>query len=144
MSSTSISRNGGSYTPDFNDLGGVALAPQSSVMRDQLLPGELEASLPSRFDQPQGAVAPLTRFLGALLTVANPVWVGWKGDPVPRMRALQKALVERALELPEGEREPLLAAIRVVDWAVQLRLRLQQMRMTEAEENVKLEGVKKP
>lgn len=141
MSSNSINRNGGSYTPDFNDLGGVALSPQRSIMRTQLLPGELEASLPSRADQPQGAVAPLTRFLGPLLTVANPAWVG---DPVPRMRALQKALVAHSLTLAEDDRSSLMDAIRVVETAVQWRLRLQQMRMTEAEANIKPQGAQKP
>lgn len=140
MSSNSINRNGGSYTADFSDLGGVALSPQRSVMRAQLLPGELEASLPSHTDLPQGAVAPLTRFLGPLLTVANPAWVG---DPVPRMRSLQKALVAHSLTLPENDRAQLMAAITVVETAVQWRLRLQQMRMTEAEANIK-PGVHKP
>jgi hypothetical protein len=141
VSSNSINRNGGSYTSDFNDLGGVSLQPKRSIMRTQLLPGELEASLPSRTDLPEGAVAPLTRFLGPLLTVANPAWVG---DPVPRMRALQKALVAHSLTLAEDDRSPLMGAISVVETAVQWRLRLQQMRMTEAEMNIKPQEVKKP
>lgn len=141
MSSTSIGRNGGNYTPDFNDLGGVNSTPTPSIMRTQLLPGELEASLPSSADLPQGPVAPLTRFLGPLLTVANPAWVG---DPVPRMRALQKRLVAHSLTLAEDDRSSLMEAISVVETAVQWRLRLQQMRMTEAEANINPQGVKKP
>jgi hypothetical protein len=105
-----------------------------------LLPGELEASLPSPADLPEGAVAPLTRFLGPLLTVANPAWVG---DPVPRMRALQKALVAHSLTLAEDDRSSLMGAISVVETAVQWRLRWQQMRMTEAEMNIKPQEVKK-
>lgn len=140
MSSTSINRNGGNYAPDFNDLGGVALAPQRSVMRTQLLPGELEASLPSQAEVSQGAVGPLTRLLGPMLTVANPAWVG---DPVPRMRSLQKALVAHSLTLEEGDRASLMQAISVVETAVQWRLRLQQMRMSEAEMNIKPQGGQK-
>ncbi|MGZ3241546.1 MAG: hypothetical protein ACXWIN_05370 [Burkholderiaceae bacterium] len=130
MSSTSVSRNGSGYSPDFNDLGGANIAPQRSVMRTQLLPGELEASLPSQADQPHNTVAPLTRFLGPLLTVGNPAWVG---DPIPRMRALQKTFVEHSLTLPEADRGDLMGAISMVEKAVLMRLRLQQMRMTDAE-----------
>ncbi|MFC5474019.1 hypothetical protein [Paraherbaspirillum soli] len=73
-------------------------------------------------------LAPLTDFLGPLLTVANPAW---SGDPVPRMRDLQKVLVAHSLTLDRAERGPCLAAISVVEHAVTLRLRLQQLRMSE-------------
>lgn len=99
-------------------------------VRENLRPGEEEVSLPAPLTAIPNAITPLTRFLGPLLTVANPAW---SGDPVSRMRALQKKLVEHSLILDEGDRSECLAAITVVETAVQLRLRLQQMRMTLAE-----------
>ncbi len=93
------------------------------------------------FNEENPAIAPLTNFLGTLLTVANPVWMS---DPVPGMRMLQKKLIAHALTLDEKDRSECMDAIAVVDNAVQLRLRWQQMRMTEEELNVKPETVKKP
>lgn len=93
------------------------------------------------FDGENQAIAPLTNFLGPLLTVANPVW---RGDPVPGMRMLQKKLVAHALTLDEQDRAECMGAIATVENAVQLRLRWQQMRMTEAELNTKPENVKTP
>lgn len=104
--------------------------PTASVLRNQLLPGEEAASVPPLFGIVTNTIAPLTRFLGPLFTVANPAWTG---DPVPRMRKLQKRLVEYALTLDESDRSECMAAIMVVEGDVKLRLRLQQMRMTEAE-----------
>jgi len=76
-----------------------------------------------------------------MLTVANPVWMS---DPVPGMRMLQKKLIAHALTLDEKDRVECMGAISVVDNAVQLRLRWQQMRMTEEELNAKPETVKTP
>lgn len=135
MSSTLVGRGGGGFSPGFGELGGIPREEVGSVMRAQLLPGEEAASLPP-IQVAQGPVVSLTRFLGPLLTVANPAW---SGDPVPRMRSLQKSLVERSLELKEGDRSELMEAINVVECAVQLRLRLQQMRMSEAEMQIKTE-----
>lgn len=90
------------------------------------------ASLPSDDAIPSGPLAPLTRFLGPELTVANPAW----GEhSVSRMRALQKKLVEFSLTLEESDRAECMAAISQVESAVQLRLRLEQMRMLELEGN---------
>ncbi|MGH8807030.1 MAG: hypothetical protein ACREX0_04025 [Noviherbaspirillum sp.] len=91
------------------------------------------ASLPSEDAIPPGPIAPLTKFLGPELTVSNPVW----GEhSVPRMRALQKKLVEFSLTLEESDRAECMAAISQVESAVQLRLRLEQMRMIELEESL--------
>lgn len=135
MSATSVGRQGSGFSPNLGELGGIPREEAGPVMRAQLLPGEDAASLPPPVVQ-QGAMIPMTRMLGPILTAANPAWVG---DPVPRMRALQKKLVEHSLTLDEGDRSALMAAINVVEGAVQLRLRLQQMRMSEAEMHIKPE-----
>ncbi|MFC7518739.1 hypothetical protein ACFQUU_27380 [Herbaspirillum sp. GCM10030257] len=125
-----VGRVGPGYGTDVGEIhttGGVdVLQP---MLRELLSPEQQALSLPQR-DSTTTTLAPLTRFLGPALTVANPVW---SGDPVPRMRALQKILIERALALPEAERTEYLAAISVIDRDVQLRLRLQQMYMSDAE-----------
>lgn len=77
---------------------------------------------------PHSPMGPITQHLGQLLTVANPAW---SGDPLPRMRALQKKLIEHSLNLSQEERGPCLQAISVVEQAVQMRLRLQQMRIDD-------------
>lgn len=116
------------------DVGEIVSAPHVEpvvpVTRAQLLPAEEAASLRPLNASVPSPVAPLTRFLGPLLTVANPAW---GEDAVPRFRNLQKRLLEHSLSLPEDERSPSLAAIRTVEKAVQLRLRYQQMHMSEIE-----------
>ncbi|MBB5391361.1 MULTISPECIES: hypothetical protein [unclassified Herbaspirillum] len=76
----------------------------------------------------------LKEFLGPALTSDNPVW---RGDPVPSMRGLQRMMVEHALSLAEGEpRRPMMAALRQVEKAVQMRLRWLQMKRSEAESTI--------
>jgi hypothetical protein len=104
------------------------------VSRTALSPEDEEVSLPSMESGGNEAIAPLTRFLGPQLTVANPAW---SADPVPQMRALQKKLVEHSLTLAPGDRGECMEALRIVENAVQLRLRFQQMRMTEEEADMK-------
>ncbi|RJF96886.1 hypothetical protein D3870_21155 [Noviherbaspirillum cavernae] len=137
MSVSSVSRVGrngyGADVGEIHTADGVDL-PQP-ILRELLSPEQQALSLPQR-DTTSIALAPLTRFLGPALTVANPVWTG---DPVPRMRALQKILIEHALALPEAERPECLAAISVIDRNVQLRLRLQQMYMSDADMNTQSE-----
>lgn len=114
--------------------------PAQPLARPLLLPAEEALSLPPPASSLPNPIAPLTRFLGPLLTVANPVW---SGDPIPRLRALQKKLVEHSLMQPEGERGIFMTGISLVENAVRLRLRFQQMRMNDVEMQVKTEGTKK-
>jgi hypothetical protein len=127
-------RTGGDPTVDVADIyshGGEDAQELKGLV--DLLPAEKALSLPPPAGAAPGPHEPLTRFLGPLLTVANPAW---SGDPVPRLRALQKMLVERSLALDKDDRRECMAALSVVETAVQLRLRFQQMRMTEAEQDV--------
>jgi len=140
LSSIPVGRQSGGFSPGLGELGGIIQNEAAPVMRAQLRPGEEAASLPPP-PSPQGAMIPLTRYLGTVLTVANPAWTG---DPVPRMRALQKSLVEHSLKLADTDRSELMAAINVVESAVQLRLRFQQMRMSDAEAQIMPEGEGKP
>ena len=123
---------------DVGDAGDIQSLPKIAavaqvVARANLLPEEEAISLPATAAEPL-LIRLLSRLLGAKLTVDNPVW---SGDPVPRMRALQKKLVEQALLLPEDDRAACLAAISLVEKAVQLRMRWQQMRKSDAEFDVK-------
>lgn len=102
----------------------------SPVGRVLLRPEEDRLSLPSLEERTQSPIAPLTQFLGPHLTVANPAWAG---DPVPLMRGLQKKLVEYSLTQDENDRTECMDAIMVIENAVQLRLRFQQMRADDAE-----------
>jgi hypothetical protein len=126
-------RTGGSPPVDVADISshGGEDAHEVKALTD-LLPAEQALSLPPPASATPGPHEPLTRFLGPLLTVANPAW---SGDPVPRLRALQKMLVECSLALDKDDRRECMAALSVVETAVQLRLRFQQMRMTEAEKD---------
>ncbi|NRR30404.1 hypothetical protein HSX11_09395 [Oxalobacteraceae bacterium] len=111
---------------------------RAQIVRVELLPEEQAISLPAPVAAP-GPIAPLTRLLGPLLTVANPAW---SGDPLPRFRALQKCLVEHALGLEPDQRGACMEAMVVVESAVRLRLRLQQMRASDAEQQLYPQGSK--
>ncbi|HVK96019.1 MAG TPA: hypothetical protein VM571_14985 [Noviherbaspirillum sp.] len=142
---TGINRPGGF---DPVEVGEIHTLPESLVTptpRALLKPGEEAVSLPPSNELPN-AVAPLTNMLGAKLTVDSPAW---SGDPVPGMRGLQKTLVGFSLQLEEHERGDLMTAIGLVEKAVQMRLRWQQMRRSEMEllvqpqnETVEGEGTK--
>lgn|GEM_PF-1763740 len=124
--------NGVNRTRDSAELGEIASLPESVLIpksRDLLNPGEAAVSLPPPLELPN-AVAPLTNILGTRLTVDNPAW---SGDPIPSMRLLQKTLIARSLELEPDARGDLLRAIELVEQAVQMRLRWQQMRRSEIE-----------
>ncbi|HJV73230.1 MAG TPA: hypothetical protein VJ654_03335 [Noviherbaspirillum sp.] len=128
--SQSVGRSGVAYSGDVADIPNAGDQSLSHpVLRELLSPEQQALSLPQQ-DASRPMVAPLTRHLGPQLTVANPVWIG---DPVPRLRGLQKLLIEHSLATPESDRPEFMAAISVVERAVQLRLRLQQMHMNELE-----------
>jgi hypothetical protein len=121
-----------------DDPGGiVSLLPASEaepLTRMLLLPEEERLSLPPPRDATPGPITPLTRYLGPHLTVASPAWLG---DPVPKMRALQKMLVAHSLSLEPSDRSECMEAITIVDSAVRLRLRLRQMEKYELERALK-------
>lgn len=118
---------------DIHSVQGAELAPKSRLL---LNPHEAALSLPPPAELPN-AVEPLTGILGASLTIDNPAW---SGDPVPGMRLLQKRLVEASLRMAEECRPDLLHAIALVEKAVQMRLRWQQMRRSEAESATLADG----
>ena len=142
VSDTAVRRGGAAGAPA--DAVGIYSIPEpldaAEVGLLQLAPAEAKLSMPS--DQRisgGGQLAALTRFIGEALTVASPAW---SGDPVPAMRSLQKKLVAHSLTLNEKDRAPCLAAIAVVEDAVQWRLRLQQMRMNDVERDIELQARK--
>lgn len=115
----------------FGDVGSIAPRPRKrDVMRSDLQPWQQEASLTPGAGSGTSSptLAPLTRYIGAALTVANPAWAR---NPLPALRALQKKIIEHSLTLDTGERADSMAAINVVESAVQLRLRFQQMDMQD-------------
>ena len=140
--STRINRVGtpGAIDPvelgDIHSVPETQLAPKSRLL---LKPSEVAVSLPPSIELPN-AVAPLTIILGARLTVDSPAW---SGDPVPGMRMLQKTLLSFSLKQEQGERADLLTAIELVEKAVQMRLRWQQMRRSEVEAQIEPENKEK-
>lgn len=123
---------GGSRAPA--DLAEIYQRPEQAapapVVRDFLRPEQVAISLPDVDQWSNGPIGTLTQFFGPSLTTASAVW---SGDPVPLMRSLERVLVEHSLGLPEDKRGPCLEAIGTIEKAVQWRLRLQQMRMTQSE-----------
>lgn len=121
---------------DLSEFGEIQNLPETTAAElrplSLLQSEEADASIP---DSGIGAreFEPLTKILGSRLTWGNPVW---SGDPIPRLRALQKKLVEHSLMLEEGDRRDCLDAISLVEVAVQLRLRWLQMRRSDAEKDV--------
>ncbi|MFT5532188.1 MAG: hypothetical protein ACI8WM_000688 [Burkholderiaceae bacterium] len=73
----------------------------------------------------------LTSFLGLSLTAGS---VAWSGDPVPKMRALQKKFLEFGMTCEGEDRQRALAAISVVEKNIQWRLRLHQLHMSELQQ----------
>jgi hypothetical protein len=138
--STNVDRRiPGGYTGDIGEIQSLpAQTPIQPLGREQLRPEEEAVSLPQQQTRAPSTIAPLNQFLGAALTTANPVW---SGDPIPRMRGLQKVLVEHSLTLEQSDRSESMAAIQVVETAVKLRLRFQQMHMNEGDmETTRPEG----
>jgi hypothetical protein len=115
---------------EIKSVGRQELVPKALP---ELLPQEADASMPSLEDQVDRKIALLNRAIGLRLSVNNPVWTG---DPVPRMRALQKRIIEYSLGLEQPQRQPAMEAVRVVEQAVQLRLRWQQMQRSDLEGDV--------
>lgn len=123
----SIALQRGRLTPtDVGEFGDVSPVTPVSVTTRQLMPGELQASLPAIHEQVHTVSTCLRQALGPYLTNANPAWTS---GAVPRMRALQRRLLSFALSQPEDERMPVLEGINIVESAIGFRLRLAQMDM---------------
>jgi hypothetical protein len=112
--------------PQFGIASPQAAERSVPLKRTDLSPWEESASLAPPAPPSEETLAPLTRFLGAALTVASPAW---SRDPLPGLRALQRRLVDHSLALDQSERADSMDAILVVEDAVRLRLRLQQMEL---------------
>ncbi|HWW05965.1 hypothetical protein [Collimonas sp.] len=115
---------------EFGEIQNLSEVSPALKSRTYLLPQEEAASLPPPLIITAPAMLLLNRMLGARLTFDNPAW---SGDPLPRMRALQRKLIEQSLTRPPGDRTECMDAIRLVEQAVQLRMRWQQMRKSDAE-----------
>ena len=111
---------------EIHTLQAELLAPKS---RAALQPGEEALSLPPpELTDPKMEL--LCRALGSALTTDNPVW---RGNPVPRLRALQKALIAHSLTRDRDDRRVGLDAVRVLERGIRLRLRWQQMARSDSE-----------
>lgn len=117
----------------IDDLAEIHSVPDVPALRKalpELLPVEQEVSLPPSAIPVDPTLAVLNRILGPQLSSDSPAW---SGNPVPRMRSLQKKLIEHSLGLPESERGPCMGAILRVNQAIDWRLRWNQMRRSDAE-----------
>lgn len=122
-------RGRGPENTDFGEIQSLPDIPLEPKLRSQLKKEEEQASLPRTGPLPR-ATEPLDAVLGDALTIDNPVW---SGDPVPRLRGLQKLLVEHSLTLAPEDRGDNMRAIAEVERTVQLRLRWLQMKRSDAE-----------
>lgn len=132
---TGAGRGGAAERIDAGEIHSLHEAELAPRTRSLLKPAEEARSLPPATEL-KNAVAPLTEILGARLTTDSPAW---SGDPIPAMRLLQKSLVAASLLLEDGRRADLLSAISLVEKAVQMRLRWQQMRRSDAEQPIEAE-----
>lgn len=121
---------------DLAEIHSVPDVPAVLKSLPDLLPVEQEASLPPNEIPVDATLAALNRILGPRLSSDSPAW---SGNPVPRMRSLQKTLVEHSLRLPEAERGPCMRAILMVNQAIDWRLRWDHMRRSEAERKFNLQ-----
>jgi len=120
---------GNPISGDVGEITGSAAPPAvPPIFRSSLQPWEQAVSLSSPSELPDFVITPVSRFLGPLLTVASPVW---SSHAMARLRALQKKLIEHSLTLPQDDRLDCLGAVTMIEDAVLLRLRLEQMRMLE-------------
>lgn len=115
---------------EFGEVGSLPETPPALKSNSYLLPQAEAASLPPSEISVAPAIVLLNRMLGASLTFDNPAW---SGDPVPRMRVLQRKLIESSLTMAPSERTACMDAIRLVEQAVGMRLRWQQMRKSDVE-----------
>jgi hypothetical protein len=135
--STRITRVGSAGIAEPVELGDIHSVPETQLApksRLLLKPSEMAVSLPQSTELPN-AIAPLTTILDPRLTVDSPAW---SGDPIPGMRLLQKTLLSVSLQQAQEDRTDLLTAIELVEKAVQMRLRWQQMRRSEVEARIEL------
>lgn len=121
---------------DLAEIHSVSGVPAVRKSLPDLLPVEQEVSLPPTEILVDVVLVVLGRILGPRLSSDNPAW---SGNPVPRMRSLQKKLAEHALRLDEAERGPCMRAIRMVNQAIEWRLRWDHMRRSEAERKFNLQ-----
>jgi hypothetical protein len=115
---------------DAGEIHSLAPTLPTPKSRPLLHPGEEAVSLPPPALGADPKLVMLAQAVGPALSFDNPVW---RGNPVPSLRGLQKLLIEQALKHPQEERGPGLRAVQVVEQAVQLRLRWQHMRRSDAE-----------
>ena len=122
--------NGGfPLSTDGGEIHPVGVPPLvANISVSGLEPIEAAASFNPTLRRIKSGIEPLTQFLGVALTAGNPAWTG---DPVPKMRALQKKLLEQGMALSGEKRGVMLSAIAVVEGNIQLRLRLYQHHMAE-------------
>ncbi|HEY8608136.1 MAG TPA: hypothetical protein VIM12_13560 [Noviherbaspirillum sp.] len=125
-----VSGGGRGSPSDFVELGEIQSLPDAPVrtkLRTALEDEEAAASL-LPLVLPSRTTSVLDQVLGPRLTFDNPVW---RESAVARLRALQKRLVEFALD--RQARSDCMKAIVLVEEAVRLRLRWLQMQRSAEE-----------
>jgi hypothetical protein len=137
VSTSGVGRSRALDVAEFTEIQSLPETLPALRSRPLLLPEEVAISLPEPDNPVPIEILLLNRMLGPKLTADNPVW---SGDPVPRLRGLQKKLIEHSLALPEDDRSECMDAISLVEKAVQLRLRWLQMRRSDAEIDPKMVG----
>jgi hypothetical protein len=130
----SVSRTGaaGKISPVALDIGEIytpsAELSSSNISASQLKDYERDASMNPVGRRVGRGVEMLTALLGLPLTAGS---IAWSGDPVPKMRSLQKKFLEFGMASEGEDRKRALAAISVVEKNIQWRLRLHQLHMSD-------------
>ena len=130
----SVSRTGASsnISPIALDIGEIFTPTpdlsSSNISPSQLKDYERDASINPVGRRAGRGIETLTALLGLPLTAGS---VAWSGDPVPKMRSLQKKFLEFGMASEGDDRKRALAAISVVEKNIQWRLRLHQLHMSD-------------
>ncbi|MFT5589531.1 MAG: hypothetical protein ACI9ZF_001706 [Bradyrhizobium sp.] len=130
----SVARTGASskVSPIALDIGEIFTSSpdlaSSNISASQLKEIERDASISPAGQRVGRGVETLTSLLGLSLTAGS---VAWSGDPIPKMRALQKKFLEFGMTREGEERRRALSAISVVEKNIQWRLRLHQLHMSD-------------
>lgn len=130
----SVSRAGapGSISPIALEVGEIVtqspILAAPNISASQLKEYERDASLHPVGRRDKRGIETLTSLLGLSLTAGS---AAWSGDPIPKMRSLQKGLLAFGMTRDGADRKKALEAISVVEKNIQWRLRLHQLHMSD-------------
>lgn len=123
-------RSGEKSNPgDFGEIRGFPRVHSAeSVSSVELDPATAALSLGVTEARQPGPMDVLTQYLESFVTWDS---VAWTDGAKPKMRALQKQLLEKGLTLDGNEKQSVLDAITIIEGDFTLRMRLEQHHMMD-------------